>query len=88
MTATIGRPTQTKIQSSTAGSGEMSPITKPTAIAPYHHASPSARSTVRAAPARPAGTGRVRYEGPVLAVRAVRAVTTKEAATAAPAPAR
>ncbi len=76
------------IHSSTAGSGEMSPTTKPTAIAPYHHSNPSARRTSRPPRARPGGTASVRYDGPVVAVRVVSVVTANEAATAVPAPTR
>src|SRR5688500_10885990 len=76
------------IQRRTAGSGEMSPTTNPTAIAPYHHSNPMSRRASRAIPARPAGTGIVWYEGRVLAAGVMTVVTTNDAATAVPAPAR
>ena len=43
--AAMGMPTQMPIQNSTAGRYVMPPITNPLTMAPYHHTSPSSRST-------------------------------------------
>lgn len=84
----IGKPTQIPIQSRTAGSGEMSPTTKPTMMAPYHQARPRRRSANLMARAMLAGTGRVAKAGWVRAARFVRVLTKKDAATATAVPAR
>ncbi len=54
----MGMPTQMPIQNSTAGRYVMPPITNPLTMAPYHHTSPSSRST--RPPTRATGSGTVR----------------------------
>ncbi len=85
--AMIGSPTQMPIHRSTPGSGEMSPTTNPTTMAPYHHPSPTTRRMTRAGPAIDSEIGRSAY-GASLGRRAMTTVATNDAPTAIAAPAR